>query len=939
MLAAGAAVLALAAQPVPAGAVTTPVHTGVVSADPVDSTPHVLDGAVRSIVQVGDVVVVGGSFTSVAQTRTSAPLPRSGLFAFSASTGTIVPGFDPAPDGAVQSLDSDGTSLYVGGTFTRIAGATQRRLAKLTLDGRLAAGQPRVPNSRVNDVVVRGSRLYAAGAFTAVGGTPRGALAALDKDTGALLPQVDVPFSGIHNSGTTNIQRFDVAHDGSELVAVGNFSTVAGEARRQIARVALPADGPAALSPWATTRYTRPCASKAFDTYMRDVDYAPDGSYFVVTTTGAFDGGQSTGTLCDTAARWDTAPTTAGQDPAWVDYTGGDTLYGVEVTGSVVYVGGHMRWMNNPFQSNQAGPGAVAREGVAALDPVNGLPLAWNPGRTRGVGAEALHATEQGLWVGSDTDRLGGEYHGRVAFLPLEGGYVPRAQAATTLPTTLYAGRTAAAGAVPAGLAARPFDGTAAGPATVVPVPADLDWGAARGAFVAGGQLYLGQSDGRLVARALTTDGLGPARDVDLRNDPDNGAKIPWTISGVTGMAYDAGTGRVYYTRSGSAALYYRYFTLDGEVPGAQELVAATTGFTGAAGLAVAGGELLWGSSVDGHLRAVPLVAGRPAGAARTVVADGTWRTRALFASSEALAPVPNAAPVAQVAQQCDPSGACTFDASGSSDADGTVVSYAWDLGDGTTASGPTATRAYADGTWTVRLTVTDDRGATATTETTVVVQAPPAQAEVGFVGATGTSGNAVTLGAPVPDGVRAGDALLLSLSVAADRVPAAPAGLRGWTLLGDAVGARGELHTFVWHAVAEDGDAGRTVSVALDARAKATLAVLAYTGAEAAPPAFAAVAETASRAEHAAPALPATTGSWVVSGWADKSSATTGWTAPAGTQERSELVTDGSGRVTSLVADSGAPVPAGTAGGLTAVADSASAKAVAWTAVLRPRT
>ncbi len=50
------------------------------------------------------------------------------------------------------------------------------------------------------------------------------------------------------------------------------------------------------------------------------------------------------------------------------------------------------------------------------------------------------------------------------------------------------------------------------------------------------------------------------------------------------------------------------------------------------------------------------------------------------------------------------------FDAFASTDSDGTIVSYAWEFGDGQTAAGISVTHAYADnGTFTVRLTVTDN--------------------------------------------------------------------------------------------------------------------------------------------------------------------------------------------------------------------------------------
>jgi hypothetical protein len=441
----------------PARAVNADHGDSVVSAKPTSttSTPHVMNGSVDAITQVGNKIIAAGTFTKVSPagtfSSTADDVVRNHIFAFDATTGVIDAGFDPNLTGSATSLATDGTSIYVGGSFSAVGGATTvKRLVKLTAAGAVDATFKSVPSAVVNDLVYRSGRLYIGGAFTSVKRgtvtTVRNALAALDPATGAVLAGVNVPFTGVYdpnntyngkNGGDTNIKALDVTPDGSRLVAIGNFSTVGGLARSQLAVLDTSA-ATATVAPWATTRYDRAHNSCAgvFDTFTRDIDISPDGSYFVVSATGAFAGGAASGTLCDSTSRWDLAST--GNDPSWIDYTGGDTTYGVAVTGSAVYVGGHMRWENNPFQGDQAGPGAVAREGIAALDPVNGLPLSWNPGRTRGVGAQALFATSQGLWVGSDTTKIGNITHGRIAFMPLAGGKaVPRVPAAT-LPSDLF---------------------------------------------------------------------------------------------------------------------------------------------------------------------------------------------------------------------------------------------------------------------------------------------------------------------------------------------------------------------------------------------------------------------------------------------------------------------------------------------------------------------
>lgn len=63
------------------------------------------------------------------------------------------------------------------------------------------------------------------------------------------------------------------------------------------------------------------------------------------------------------------------------------------------------------------------------------------------------------------------------------------------------------------------------------------------------------------------------------------------------------------------------------------------------------------------------------------------------------------------------------FNGSGSNDLDGSIVSYEWDFGDGTNATGVSPTHIYtAAGTYTVTLTVVDDDGNYAQFTTTAVI-------------------------------------------------------------------------------------------------------------------------------------------------------------------------------------------------------------------------
>jgi hypothetical protein len=612
------------------GTVTPPAtaqlfHSVIVSDDPVDYTPHALTGRVYGVAVVGSTVVVGGGFKGVTEAD-GTPFDRNYIFAFDKDTGAISNDFVPILDGRVLALATDGTFVYAGGEFTHTNGTTTRRLVKLDMDGDVvSAFDARVTmGASVKDLALANGLLYLAGEFQRVSTVDRAGMAAVDDTTGDLIDGVDVPFEGLHNGGVSHVARFEVSPDGTKMVAVGNFKTVDGLPREQIAILDLTPTS-ASVSTWSTQRFVGQCAG-VFETYIRDVDISPNGNYFVVVTTGAWFGGPAAGVTCDTASRWNLAATGPNQQPTWLDYSGGDTFWRVAITGTAIYVGGHFRWMNNPFRGDNDGPGAVNRKGIAALDPINGLPLSWNPGRHVGEGVFSFLSTPEGLWVGHDTDTIGHEYHNRLAFFPIAGGKSVYVHTQATLPNTLYTlpptGETS--------LTQRSFDGVAAGARTTLSTPT-MDWSVARGAFYANGRIYYGRDDGEMFRRSFNGTTIGNA----VRIYPRGLTAAYFPIASLTGMFLEKG--RLYYTVLGDDRLLYRYFTVESGVIGAETFVAVAqgSGFTWGTvrGMTLADGTL-YVARTDGILYSIDWANDLPVTGSQTQIDASSaqkWATRGMF--------------------------------------------------------------------------------------------------------------------------------------------------------------------------------------------------------------------------------------------------------------------------------------------------------------------
>jgi hypothetical protein len=433
-------------------AAAVPGHDRVVSAVPQSKTPNVQDESVDAIFDAGQKIIAGGGFTRVRSAGASKDDLRQYIFAFDETTGVVDQAFAPLVDGVITTIIGGPTpgTVFIGGRFGTVGDVKRNKVALLNVsDGSVVTGF-KAPsfNGAVTDLALAGNRLLVGGSFTlAGGGAPpsRPGLASLNATTGALDSYLTVALTENHSwtagsvgvaKAPVGVEKMTLSPDGTKLVVIGNFRKANGVSHDQVVKINL-GETAATLSDWDTDRYQPLCNPSKFDSYVRDVAFSPDSKYFVTVTTG----GGVEGTLCDTAARWEAGATGTGQLPTWVAYSGGDTLLSTAVSEQAVYIGGHMRWMNNDLGRDAARAGAVARASIAALDPLNGMPMAWNPGRNpRGYGVTEIHLSAQGMWIGHDQEWIGNqEYkHDRIAFFPVAGGQPAHPTATRSLPGNVY---------------------------------------------------------------------------------------------------------------------------------------------------------------------------------------------------------------------------------------------------------------------------------------------------------------------------------------------------------------------------------------------------------------------------------------------------------------------------------------------------------------------
>jgi outer membrane protein assembly factor BamB len=344
----------------------------------VDDT-YQTNGRVDAILPIGNTVYLGGNFTAVRPAGAPSGtglVTRQHLAAFDKTTGALLP-WNPGTDKEVLALTAslDGTTVYVGGTFARLGGASRGRLGQVdATTGALLPWAPRA-DLQVNTVAVTPTTIYFGGTFDAVNGQPRSRLAAVD-------------YSGVLSTtwqpvADDRVRIIQPAPDGLSVFAGGDFLSINADTKQKIMVRLDPTTG--APLPW----FFHPGYPIHAISFFGSTLYAAgDGSGGHI---GAFD--------LTTGARLWTLQTDGG-------------VQAMVIAGGVIYAGGH--WDNvcvGVFDGATTGfhcPVSQAiRHKLLAIDAVTGALDPWNPGANSPLGVYSLAYSGSTLMAGGDFTKIG----------------------------------------------------------------------------------------------------------------------------------------------------------------------------------------------------------------------------------------------------------------------------------------------------------------------------------------------------------------------------------------------------------------------------------------------------------------------------------------------------------------------------------------------------
>lgn len=384
----------------------------------------------------GTILYIGGDFI------TAGGASRASIAALDTTINTgSATAWDPAPTNTtvpyILSLHLNGTTLYVGGGFTTIGGASRSNIAALDTTvntGNATAWDPG-SNVAVESMVRSGTTLYVAGGFGTIGGSARTGVAALDTTTNtnnatAWAPQISVTGTSLGISGTTlymgsstayatngvkryyllafdttlnssnllswnpgaNAQTNVIAVNGSDLFVGGNFSSIGGTIRSGLAAfdTTVNTDNATAWEPHIAG------SVRGMALY--------NSTLYVIGSFSRVNNNISRRHL----AGFDTTVNQDNHVTCGPGLTSGAAYYGtaIALNKDTLYVAGNYLTL---------GGAGNPRNSIAALDVSTCTVTSWNPDANGPVRALAVNGDN--VYAGGDFTTIGGQTRNRVAAL------------------------------------------------------------------------------------------------------------------------------------------------------------------------------------------------------------------------------------------------------------------------------------------------------------------------------------------------------------------------------------------------------------------------------------------------------------------------------------------------------------------------------------------
>lgn len=479
----------------------------------------------------GAVAYVGGTFTTASATA------RVGFAAVDATSGALLPTpvADLNPGGIVNALLVSGTTIYLGGNFGTVSGASRNNLA--AVDTTVGAALPFTAgtNNTVRSLLLDGADLYVGGGFTLVAGQPRLGIARVDATTGGVSTW----------RADTNGAVIALLKAGATLYMGGGFTSVAGQLR----------SGAAALTP--ATGAVLPWNPGFGGGAVMGMVLTPAGDVAVAGAYTHFGVASRSGLAAIDLVRNELLP---------LNVTVNNQVLGVTVSGDTLYLAGAFTTVNG-----------VARNYFAAVNRRSGELLPWNPNATGSIGifngGRDIAVLGTTALIGGYFTSVGGQARNGLAEVDATSG----ALTASTLEaagggvntfvrsgSTLYVtgNYTAIAGQPRTALAA--FDVSGAAPALTPFAPA-ITGLAVYSARVVGTTLYMGGAFSAINGQARNNSGAvtlpagtvtafapgvnpgGPVNDIDVYGDTAYLAGGFTTVNGQTRRSFaavDAATGQ-----------------------------------------------------------------------------------------------------------------------------------------------------------------------------------------------------------------------------------------------------------------------------------------------------------------------------------------------------------------------------------------------------------